>query len=231
MRISSEAKRLERLMSSSEDVEDSEVTTDDLDIDDADDAAQKEREYQHRYYEEHKKQRSAQRKHRWRCDPEYRRRINERTRLRRAKARAETADQRFSEMVEAKKERTLARRKKGRKYSMPWRKVPVGEGGAGPFTRVYSAGYLALEVGRETATVREWLTSNVLPGCSIWIGDRAFFTREFIDSVYAACERLFYLDGRGLRSVLRRLINEELVRRKVPYRVEPEAAPVQAKEG
>jgi hypothetical protein len=159
--------------------------------------------YQRDYYEKHKQTRSEQHKQRWRTDPAYRKREIERARRKRALERGKKAPERFEAMVEEK-----------RKQAKPTRRPRLVDID-GKKVFVYSTGSVAREVGREDATIRAWLAQDVLPGPSIWIGQRAHFTEEYAKALRAACKRLLRLDGRGDLDILRRLVREELAERKV----------------
>lgn len=163
-------------------------------------AREKERQYQHDYYKRRRKKLLAERRHRWRTDPSYRERETERARKARAIKRSESAEERFESKVEEKKD--LER--------VPRRGRLVEIDGKREWT--YTTGSLGAYIGREPNTIRAWMDQGVLPGASIFIGNSRRFTRGFCDAVRAACRRLYFISGRGERSVLRRLIMEELER-------------------
>ena len=163
------------------------------------------REYQRQYYEEHQAERSEHNRWRWENDPEYKRREIERSRKRRALKRAEKASDRFQEMVESKRG-DLTTTEVPRPIILNRRKVWV-----------YTTGSLGREVGRSPRVIREWLNEGVLPGASTFVKGAALFTVKYGEAVRRACERLYYLDGRGCKRVLKRLIHEELFKGKISF--------------
>ena len=82
--------------------------------------------------------------------------------------------------------------------------------------RCYSSGSLAREIGRESRTVRLWLSERVLPGATAFFAvdtvPDAYFSAGFCAAVKRACRRLYRLDARFPRSKLRGLVLEELAR-------------------
>lgn len=161
-------------------------------------ARDKEREYQHEYYKRRRKKLLAERRHRWRTDPKYRQRETERARQARALKRSENAKARFEAKVDEKKDLDRVPRR-GRLVEIE-----------GKREWVYTTGSLGAFIGREPNTIRAWMDQGILPGASIFIGNSRRFTRGFCLAVRAACRRLYFVSGRGERSVLRRLVMEEL---------------------
>jgi hypothetical protein len=158
-----------------------------------------EQAYQQAYYEAHKAERTKKLRRQWREDPVFRRKERERNRSRRALLRAERAGARFADMVEA--------RRKDKAATKPPRFITID----GEVKQVWTTGSLGREVGRTARAIRTWMRRGDLPGASAFTRDgAAWFTLEFCQAVYRACERLYYLNGRGDRKVLRRLIMEEL---------------------
>jgi hypothetical protein len=174
-----------------------------------------EQEYQSEYYQTHKSERTANLRQKWQDDPVFRQKERERNKRRRALIRAEKAKGRFEAMVESKREQA--------EPTKPPRFIEI----EGEHVQVWTAGSLGREIGRSARAVRTWIRRGDLPGASVFTRDgAAWFTREFCRAVRTACERLYYLNGRGDRRVLRRLIMEELVAAGisyVPFGAEPTA--------
>ena len=159
-----------------------------------------ERQYQASYYQRVTKTR---REGRWHSDSEYREKEQDRARKRRALKRAETADSRFDEMVERKKQK------------MSKTQAPRDVWIRGKPVRCYSSGSLGREVGREARTIRLWLDATYLPGATAFLGigkPDAYFSAAFCKAVKRACRRLYRLDARFPRDKLRGLVIEELAR-------------------
>jgi hypothetical protein len=87
----------------------------------------------------------------------------------------------------------------------------------GVYMWTYTAGSLGREVGRTSRAIREWLHEGVLPGATAYIEGAAYFSIDYCAAVKEACRRIYYLDGRGFKAVLKRIIREELARRQVSY--------------
>jgi len=170
-----------------------------------DQQAESERSYQSYYYEIHREARSKKNQWLWENDPDYRRQEIERSQKRRAQKRSEKAHARFAKMVESKRAEKFV-------TEAP---RPIIE--CGRVVEVYSTGSLGREVGRSPRVIREWLNEDILPGSSVLIDGAAFFTKAYSNAVYRACKRLYCLDGRGSKRVLKRLIREELVRGKIKF--------------
>jgi len=160
-----------------------------------------EQEYQRDYYKKNKVNRTKALKERWANDAAFRETERERNQKRRGQLRAEKAGWRFHAMIHERRKRLEPTR--------PPRWVLIG---SGPAQQVWTTGSLGREVGRSGKAIRSWLREGVLPGATVYIGGSSFFSRRFCDAVYRACERLFYLDGRGDRLVLKRLVREELAK-------------------
>jgi hypothetical protein len=75
---------------------------------------------------------------------------------------------------------------------------------------VFSAGAFANKIGRTSATIRYWVDTGVLPGPSIRLGGRAYFTERYISAILKATERLYAESGVGSLDTLRRLARQEL---------------------
>lgn len=165
-----------------------------------------EQSYQQEYYEAHKDERSEKLKRLWADDPVFRQKEKARNAKRRALVRAEKAKGRFEQMVEEKRHEAAP--------TKPPRFMMVD----GEVKQVWTTGSLGREVGRSARAVRTWMRRGHLPGASVFTRDgAAWFTREFCEAVRKACKRLYYLNGRGDRRVLRRLIVEELAEAGVSY--------------
>ncbi len=164
-----------------------------------------EQEYQRTYYQEHRDDRSRAGRERWRDDPVYRANEQERARRRRGELRAKRAGLRFEQMVSAKQ--AVAGPTRPPRFVM-LRGKPV---------QVWTSGSLGREVGRSPRAIRGWLRDGVLPGATAYIGEAAFFERDFCAAVWRACQRIYYLDGRGDKQVLKRIIREELAAGQVSY--------------
>lgn len=165
----------------------------------------REQRYQAEYYQLNKAKRTRRNKRRWREDPEYRRREQERLAKRRAFERAEKASDRFQAMIEERRDREEVTK-------LP-RFIVIRK----RLVQVWSTGDLGREVGRSPRAVRMWLNKGVLPGATVFIKGAAWFSRVFCMAVHRACERLYYLNGRGKRTVLARLVREELVAARISY--------------
>ena len=165
-----------------------------------------EQEYQREYYRTNKTKRKRALSERWHNDPAFRRQEQARARKRRGELRAEKAPGRFREMISEKR--------KVMKATRPPRLVLTGEDAP---VEVYTTGSLGREVGRSARAIRAWLHRGVLPGATAYIGGSAYFSRRYCVAVFEACERLYYLDGRGDRQVLKRLVREELSSKRISY--------------
>lgn len=136
-------------------------------------------------------------------------------RERRANDRACKGAAKFALMVEEKRAANGKPHRRARKVKVGKRRMWV-----------YGASKLAVAVGKKEATIRAWLTDGVLPGCSVWIGrlgqqrSRPHFSKKFISAVEDACRQLYVEAGRGDLDVLRRLILDRMVARKLTYQAE-----------
>lgn len=165
-----------------------------------------EQQYQAEYYEANKTKRRKKLKHKWKTDPAFREQERQRNKKRRALLRAEKAAGRFEQMVAEKREQA--------EQTKPPRFIEID----GEVVQVWTTGSLGREVGRSARAVRTWMRRGDLPGASVFTRDgAAWFTREFCEAVREACKRLYYLNGRGDRKVLRRLIAEELESASISY--------------
>ena len=164
-----------------------------------------EQEYQRQYYREHKDERRDYAKDRWDNDREYREREIQRARDRRARQRADKASDRFKAMVESR------RAEKDNTCCPLLTEVEEEQ------VLVYTSGSLSREVGRSTRAIRMWLNDGTLPGATVFIQRRAYFSERFCQAVYRACEELFYLNGRGEKKILKRLILKELAQEGITY--------------
>ena len=162
--------------------------------------------YQRDYYQEHKAKRKRELSERWRNDPTFRREEQARAQKRRGELRAEKAGVRFREMIEEEQQKMVP--------TVVPHFIHTGEDEP---VEVFTTGSLGREVGRSARSIRAWLHCGVLPGPSAWIKGSAYFSRRDGRAVYKACERLYYLDGRGDRRVLKRLVREELAREQISY--------------
>ena len=170
-----------------------------------DETLTKEQKYQRDYYQDHAEERRQYAKDRWENDREYREREIQRSSDRRALERAEKGRKRFKAMVEK------------RKAEDPDTRCPLKTEIDGEPVWVYTTGELAREVGRSPRAIRAWLREGALPGATIWIKGRAYFSERFCKAVYAACEELFLLDGRGDKKVLKVLIIKALRKEGITY--------------
>lgn len=164
-----------------------------------------EQAYQAEYYQQHRDERTKTLRERWQDDPVFRAREQERAKKRRGELRAQRAGRRFEQMVDEKRAKGDATR--------PPRFVML----RGEPVQVWTSGSLGREVGRSPRAIRGWLRDGVLPGATAYIGDAAFFARDFCEAVWRACKRIYYLDGRGDKQVLKRIIREELAAGRVSY--------------
>lgn len=163
--------------------------------------------YQQEYYERNRQSRNDTRKHRWRSDLDFRNRLLEQMKEKRAFARQETVDDRLIEAIRAKEAIDEQREEESsRRATRRPRLVEIN--GVKKF--VYSTGALAHSLGRESQTLRAWLSAGVLPGCSVVIGNKAWFTQGFGQAVFQALRRTMLLDARAPRDMLRGLVREEL---------------------
>ena len=164
-----------------------------------------EQEYQRDYYRRNKKLRTSQLRDKWKNDPRWKEQEQERARERRGRLRAGKAQERFEEMIEEKRDA-------GERTRPPRPALINGEA-----VQVWTTGSLGREVGRSARAVRGWLRDGILPGATVFVDDAAFFSRRFCQAVYKACERLYYLNGRGEHKVLKRLIREELAEEAISF--------------
>jgi hypothetical protein len=172
-------------------------------------------EYQRDYYRRNKAKRTKDLSERWHNDPEFRNKERARNKRRRALNRAvpERAG-RLQAMIEERRSEATP--------TWPPRFVVVGgrvKGDrivGGKIYQVWSVGSLSREVGRTARAVRAWVSRGDIPGATCFTRDgRSWFSESFAEAVLDACEKLYFLDGRGDRKVLRRLIHEELDARQV----------------
>lgn len=75
---------------------------------------------------------------------------------------------------------------------------------------VFSAGAFANRIGRTPATIRFWIDTGVLPGPSIRLGGRAYFTDQYISAIIKASKRLYEESGVGSLDKLKALARQEL---------------------
>lgn len=173
-----------------------------------DETLTREQEYQRQYYQDNLEERRRYAQDRWRNNREYQQREIQRAKDRRALARAAKASDRFKAMVEE-------RRAEGAETRPPLLTRVEGEN-----VEVYTTGSLGREVGRSDRAIRMWLRDGTLPGATVFATvrndesgrdvRRAYFSKRFCAAVYKACEELFYLNGRGEKKVLKRLIMKQL---------------------
>ncbi len=164
-----------------------------------------EQEYQHDYYLRNKKKRTKTLKEAWKNDPRWRASEQERARERRGRLRSAKAGPRFEQMI--KERRAAAERTRPPRFVLINRQD----------VQVWTSGSLGREVGRSPRTVRGWLRDGTLPGATAYVDGAAFFSHRFCQAVYLACERLYYLNGRGEHLVLKRLIREELAKEGISF--------------
>lgn len=161
--------------------------------------------YHREYHRKNKERRAERRRERRKKDREFREQDIQRLRDRRAERRKEIAETKLKAMVEDKREKLAPTRRPRLVEIDGWRGY------------AYGTGTLAREVGRESATVRAWLASDVLPGASVWVGVRAHFTPDYCAAVRRACLRLLRRDGRGDLDILTQLVREEFKAAGVSY--------------
>jgi hypothetical protein len=170
------------------------------------------RAYSSAWWQKNKDRVKKDRKKRYKNEGDFRDRILDASKAKRPIIRAEKAAGRFEAMVAEKKLKAQA---KARTEKRP-RLVSIDE----REMMVFTAGHLALECGRESATVRLWLERDILPGATIFFGEgtrKSYFSDGFIAAVVEACKKLYYLDGNGSRTILKRLIREELDKTEESY--------------
>lgn len=173
-----------------------------------------EQTYQRQYYRDHITERKDYAQDRWENDREYRRREMQRAKDRRAQERAGKASDRFRAMVDE------------RRGALEETRTPVRTWEGDENVMVFTAGSLAREIGRSKRAVGAWLRDGTLPGATVFLDVRCengrvvrkpFFSKQFGGAVYRACEQLFYLNGRGEKKVLKRLIRDEMTKTKIIY--------------
>jgi hypothetical protein len=173
------------------------------------------RAYSADWWEKNKERVTKERKKRYHKDESFREKILDASKTRRPIVRAQKAEGRFEAMVAEKKLKAQA---KGGKTEKRPRFVSVD----GKEQFVYPAGHLALECGREPATIRLWLERDILPGATMFFGEgthgtKSYFSEGFVKAVVEACRVLYHLDGNGSRTILKRLVREELAKTEESY--------------
>jgi hypothetical protein len=183
-------------------------------------------DYQRKYYLSTRKDRLKAHRQRWDTDEEFRKSALDRAKEERASVRAAKAHAKFAAMIEkaradeetrkrkqaergARRPRSARGPRKPRERPYGLRKVSLS-GRADDLVEIYPGGTFATAIGRKTETIRDWLKASVLPGASIFLGGKAYYTESFIQAVYRACEALYFKDGNGRLDILRKLIMREL---------------------
>ncbi len=75
---------------------------------------------------------------------------------------------------------------------------------------VYSSGTLAAICGKNPSTIRTWIEERVVPGCSIHMSGRYWFTEELMRAVAEGYRKTLFLDGRAPHGKLRRWVRQEI---------------------
>ena len=166
------------------------------------------------WYRRKKKQRNKERREKYAKDEAHRKKVLADAKTRRAASRKETADEKFEALVKHYQEKSEPQPLDGPGRRCLPRHVRLSNGWSG---KVYPTSYLSWQIGRSQETVAMWMSEKVLPGSSIEIAGRYFFSYEFIDAVELACRKLYRLSGDGRRMILRDLIAEELKNAKVSW--------------
>ncbi len=154
--------------------------------------------YHRDYYLRNRKRRKRQRKARWQNDPKFRK-----TQLKQMK------------LVRGEKRKTeaiiklAARIAKKASAARPQRHPRLADVN-GRRELVYTTGAVALRAGREPLTIRDWIADRVLPGVSIVIGNKGWFTQGYIDAVFAALRRCVMEDARTPRDLMHKYTREAL---------------------
>lgn len=187
--------------------------------------------YDH-WYEKNRERRNKRRREKYHNDPDHRKKVLDGCKRRRPRLRREKAQEKFEAKLQEARERELEQSEEtdygGGRKGLP-RFVSV----AGQEMWVYTSRKLAVECGRGKSTIRAWLAHEVLPGCTIVIKGRYYFSTAFIKAIRRACKRVYLIDGNGSRDVLAELIREELAKAGCSYvppdgtendRVYPQAA-------
>jgi hypothetical protein len=185
----------------------------------ADETAKDEVPYSRTYYLKTRKDRLAEHRKKWKADPDFRKAALDRAKEERAAVRASKAQDKFQAMIERAKgdlEKHNKKLKRQRKRPYGLRKVSL-TGKAADLVEVYPSGTFATAIGRKTDTIRDWIKAKVLPGASIFLGGKAYFTERFIQAVYRACEQLYFKDGNGRLEILRALVLTELANARESY--------------
>lgn len=89
-------------------------------------------------------------------------------------------------------------------------------------TWVYSSGTLAAFVGKDPSTIRTWIEERVIPGCSIEMSGRYWFTEELMRAIADGYRETLFLDGRAPHSKLRRWVRATIEERGVKFSAFPE---------
>lgn len=174
-----------------------------------------EQEYQRDYYRENKDARSKELSERWHNDPVFRDKERDRNKKRRALIRAPRAPNRLKEMIEERRAEHVATRPP--RFAVVGGRVKGDRIIGGKVVQVWNTGSLSRELGRTPRAVQAWIRRGELPGATCFTRDgRAWFSERFAEAVLRACAKLYFLNGRGDRKVLCRLINEELESARVP---------------
>jgi len=82
---------------------------------------------------------------------------------------------------------------------------------------VYSSGVLAAICGKSPSTIRTWIENRVVPGCSIYVARKYWFTEELMRAIAEGYRKTLFVDGRAPHGVLRRWIIQTIEERGVFY--------------
>jgi len=164
------------------------------------------------YYDQNRAELAGRARDRWHNNVGgYRDRGLARAQDKRALARAKVADGKF-EKRQKKMLKASPRTKRPRLTQVD--DDPSAEEDGGVW--VWSSGVLAIGCGKSPPTMRTWIEERVIPGCSIIMGDRYWFSAPMMDAIAEGILRTLYVDGRCPHNKLRRYIAAEIEAREVP---------------
>jgi predicted GIY-YIG superfamily endonuclease len=170
------------------------------------------------YYEQNRDNLATRARRRWRNNEGgYRDRGLQRAQDKRALARAQVADKKFAK----RRERMLKASPRTKRARLIGSEDPSAEDDTG--TWVWSSGVLAIHCGKSPPTMRTWIEERVVPGCTIILGDRYWFSLALLEAIAEGVRKTLFIDGRGPHSKLRRYIATEIERRGVPIVPLPDA--------
>lgn len=70
----------------------------------------------------------------------------------------------------------------------------------GEKTTLYPIGYLAVELGRDTSTIRKWEVGDVIPASIFRHKGRRMYTQEMIDLIVKYAEKYKIVQGRSVKN-------------------------------